>query len=43
VNGTLTRLEALVSDGDEAHLADQTVELVSSRRAVELPVDDLTH
>jgi FlaA1/EpsC-like NDP-sugar epimerase len=43
VNGTLTRLEALVSDGDEAHLAEQTVELVSSRRAAVLPVDDLTH
>jgi len=43
VNGTLTRLEALVSDGDEAHLAEQTVELVSSRRPAVLPVDDLTH
>jgi FlaA1/EpsC-like NDP-sugar epimerase len=43
VNGTLTRLEALVSNGDEAHLAEQTVELVSSRRAAVLPVDDLTH
>jgi FlaA1/EpsC-like NDP-sugar epimerase len=43
VNGTLTRLERLVSDGDEANLAEQTVELVSSRRAAVLPVDDLTH
>jgi FlaA1/EpsC-like NDP-sugar epimerase len=42
VNGTLTRLEALVSEGDEAHLAEQTVELVSSRRPAVLPVDDLT-
>jgi FlaA1/EpsC-like NDP-sugar epimerase len=42
VNGTLTRLEALVRDGDEANLAAQTVELVSARRAAVLPVDDLT-
>jgi FlaA1/EpsC-like NDP-sugar epimerase len=42
VNGTLTRLESLVSDGDEAHLAEQTVELISARRASSLPVDDLT-
>jgi hypothetical protein len=42
VNGTLGRLETLISDGDEAHLAKQTVELVSARRATEVPVDDLT-
>jgi FlaA1/EpsC-like NDP-sugar epimerase len=42
VNGTLTRVETLVRDGDEANLADQTVELVSARRAPVLPVDELT-
>jgi FlaA1/EpsC-like NDP-sugar epimerase len=41
VGGTLTRLETLVRDGDEANLAEQTVELVSARRAAVLPVDDL--
>jgi FlaA1/EpsC-like NDP-sugar epimerase len=42
VNGTLSRLEALVRDGDETHLAEQTVELVSARQSSALPVDDLT-
>jgi hypothetical protein len=42
VNGTLARLESLASGGDEAQLAEQTVELISARRATELPVDDLT-
>jgi FlaA1/EpsC-like NDP-sugar epimerase len=42
VNGTLTRLESLVSTGDEADLADQTVQLVTQRRAAALPVDDIT-
>src|SRR5882757_9730278 len=42
VNGTLSRLEGLIRDGDESHLAQQTVELVSARRATEVPVDDLT-
>ena len=31
VNGTLGRLETLIREGDEAHLAEQTVELVSAR------------
>src|SRR3954466_6420655 len=42
VNGTLGRLEAMIRDGDEAHLAEQTVELVSARRENAVPVDDLT-
>jgi FlaA1/EpsC-like NDP-sugar epimerase len=42
VNGTLSRLEALVSTGDESDLAVQTVELVTQRRAAALPVDDIT-
>jgi FlaA1/EpsC-like NDP-sugar epimerase len=42
VNGTLSRLEALVGSGDEADLAAQTVELVTQRRAAALPVDDVT-
>jgi FlaA1/EpsC-like NDP-sugar epimerase len=42
VNGTLTRLESLVSSGDEADLAVHTVELVTQRRAAALPVDDVT-
>jgi FlaA1/EpsC-like NDP-sugar epimerase len=42
VRGTLTRLESLVRDGDEANLAEQTVELVSGRRASVLPVDELS-
>ena len=42
VNGTLSRLEALVGSGDEAALAAQTVELVTQRRAAALPVDDVT-
>jgi FlaA1/EpsC-like NDP-sugar epimerase len=42
VNGTLTRLEAMIRDGDEADLATQTVELVSARRGTPVPVDDLT-
>jgi FlaA1/EpsC-like NDP-sugar epimerase len=43
VNGTLSRLESLISSGDEADLAVQTVELVSARRGPAVPVDDLTH
>ncbi|HEX3562966.1 MAG TPA: hypothetical protein VHU24_09035, partial [Solirubrobacterales bacterium] len=42
VNGTLTRLESMIRDGDEADLAEQTVELVSARRGPAFPVDDLT-
>src|SRR6266508_3388417 len=42
VNGTLTRLETMIREGDEAHLAEQTVQLVSARRSTEVPVDDLT-
>jgi FlaA1/EpsC-like NDP-sugar epimerase len=44
VNGTLERLQALVSSGDEANLAEQTVELIAQRRpgAGALPVDDLS-
>src|SRR3954449_7882629 len=42
VNGTLTRLEQLVGSGDEADLAERTVELVTKRRAAVLPVDDIT-
>jgi FlaA1/EpsC-like NDP-sugar epimerase len=42
VNGTLERLESLVSTGDEAHLAEQTVDLIAQRRPGALPVDDVT-
>jgi FlaA1/EpsC-like NDP-sugar epimerase len=42
VNGTLGRLEKLIRDGDEADLAEQTVQLVSARRGPAVPVDDLT-
>jgi FlaA1/EpsC-like NDP-sugar epimerase len=42
VNATLVRLESLVSSGDEADLAEQTVELVTRRRAAALPLDDMT-
>jgi FlaA1/EpsC-like NDP-sugar epimerase len=42
VNGTLSRLESLISSGDEADLAAQTVELVTARRSSTVPVDDLT-
>ena len=42
VNGTLSRLEGLVSTGDESDLAAQTVELVTQRRSTALPVDDIT-
>jgi FlaA1/EpsC-like NDP-sugar epimerase len=42
VNGTLTRLESLLSSGDEADLAQQTVELVTQRRSGALSVDDIT-
>jgi FlaA1/EpsC-like NDP-sugar epimerase len=42
VNGTLGRLETLIREGDEAHLAEQTVALVSARRATSVPVEDLT-
>ena len=42
VNSTLTRLEGLVTAGDEANLAQQTVDLIVERRAGALSVDDLT-
>ena len=43
VNATLVRLESLVSSGDEADLAEQTVELVAQRQvASALPLDDMT-
>ena len=42
VNGTLARLQSLVSSGDEANLAEMAIELVSQREVAELPVDDLT-
>jgi FlaA1/EpsC-like NDP-sugar epimerase len=42
VNATLTRLEALVSTGDEAELAEQTVELVTQRRSAAPTLDDMT-
>jgi FlaA1/EpsC-like NDP-sugar epimerase len=42
VNGTLTRLETMIREGDESDLAEQTVQLVSARRSTEVPVDDLT-
>jgi FlaA1/EpsC-like NDP-sugar epimerase len=42
VNGTLTRLETMIREGDESDLAEQTVQLVSARRSTEIPVDDLT-
>ncbi|MFL5907450.1 MAG: polysaccharide biosynthesis protein [Solirubrobacterales bacterium] len=42
VNGTLTKLEQLVSAGDEANLAQQTVDLIVERRAGALTVDDVT-
>jgi FlaA1/EpsC-like NDP-sugar epimerase len=42
VGGTLARLESVLSSGDESDLAEQTVGLVSQRRAAELRLDDLT-
>jgi FlaA1/EpsC-like NDP-sugar epimerase len=42
VNATLSRLEALVSSGDEADLAEQTVELVTQRSSAAVPVDDIS-
>jgi FlaA1/EpsC-like NDP-sugar epimerase len=42
VNGTLARLENLVNAGDEADLAQQTVDLIVQRRAGALSVDDIT-
>ena len=42
VNTTLTRLEALVGAGDEADLAEQTVELVTERRSGAPTLDDMT-
>jgi FlaA1/EpsC-like NDP-sugar epimerase len=42
VSGTLTRLESLISAGDESELADKTVELISPRSAAEFSVDDFT-
>jgi FlaA1/EpsC-like NDP-sugar epimerase len=41
VTGTLTRLESLISLGDEANLAERTVELISERGAAAAPADDL--
>jgi hypothetical protein len=35
-------LEALVSSGDEADLAEQTVELVTQRSGAAVPLDDMT-
>jgi hypothetical protein len=42
VSATLTKLESLVGQGDEANLAERTVELISQRAAADVPVDDLT-
>jgi hypothetical protein len=42
VNGTLTKLEGLVSTGDEANLAQQTVDVVLERRAGAPSIDDIT-
>jgi FlaA1/EpsC-like NDP-sugar epimerase len=42
VSATLARLESLISAGDEADLAKQTVQLISQRRAAEISVDDFT-
>jgi FlaA1/EpsC-like NDP-sugar epimerase len=42
VNATLTRLESLVSSGDEADLAEQTVELVTQRSNAAPTLDDMT-
>jgi FlaA1/EpsC-like NDP-sugar epimerase len=42
VTGTIERLERLVQAGDEANLAQQTVDLVSQRRDAALRADDVT-
>jgi FlaA1/EpsC-like NDP-sugar epimerase len=42
VNGTLTKLENLVSTGDEANLAQQTVDLIVERRDAAPSIDDIT-
>jgi FlaA1/EpsC-like NDP-sugar epimerase len=42
VTGTIERLERLVQAGDEANLAEQTVDLVSQRRDAALRADDVT-
>jgi FlaA1/EpsC-like NDP-sugar epimerase len=42
VNTTLTRLESLVSSGDEAELAERTVELVTERSSAAPTLDDMT-
>jgi FlaA1/EpsC-like NDP-sugar epimerase len=42
VNTTLNRLESLVSSGDEADLAEQTVELVTERSKAAPTLDDMT-
>jgi FlaA1/EpsC-like NDP-sugar epimerase len=42
VNATLVRLESLVSSGDEADLAEQTVELVTKRSKAAPTLDDMT-
>ncbi len=42
VSGTIERLEQLVRAGDEANLAEQTVELVGQRRGAVLPSGDVT-
>ncbi|HET9120858.1 MAG TPA: nucleoside-diphosphate sugar epimerase/dehydratase [Solirubrobacterales bacterium] len=42
VNATLVRLESLVSSGDEADLAEQTVELVTERSKAAPTLDDMT-
>ncbi len=42
VNTTLNRLESMVSSGDEADLAEQTVELVTERSKAAPTLDDMT-
>jgi FlaA1/EpsC-like NDP-sugar epimerase len=43
VSGAISRLETLVREGDEAHLAEKTVDLVSERReAGAVSLDDVT-
>ena len=43
VGGAVDRLEALLREGDEAHLAEKTVELVTERRRTSaVNVDDVT-
>jgi FlaA1/EpsC-like NDP-sugar epimerase len=41
VTGAISRLEALVREGDEAHLAEATVDLVRDRgRSAEISLED---